>query len=57
MAKNKSHPGFAAVQSKIARKEGVSGKVAGAILAKATRNASPSAKKTNPKLNKVKGKD
>lgn len=48
------HPGFKAVQSKIASKEGVSKKAAGAILAKATRGASPSAKKANPNLKKVK---
>lgn len=29
---------------------------AGAIVANASRNASPAAKKANPKLNKVKGK-
>lgn len=54
MAKSKSHPGFAAVQEKIAKKQGVSKKAAGAILASATRNASAAAKKANPKLKKVK---
>ena len=49
------HPGFKAVQSKIAG-EGYGKKAAGAILANATRNASKSAKAKNPKLNKVKGK-
>lgn len=49
------HPGFKAVQQKIARKEGVSMKQAGAILASATRNASMSAKRANPRLKKVKG--
>ena len=49
------HPGFKAVQSSIAKREGVSGKAAGAILASATRKASASAKKANPRLNKVKG--
>lgn len=49
------HPGFKAVQSKIARKEGVSSKAAGAILASASRKASPAAKKKNPRLAKVKG--
>ncbi len=48
------HPGFKAVQSKI-QSEGYSKKAAGAILAKKTREASPSAKRSNPKLNKVKG--
>jgi hypothetical protein len=46
---------FKAVQSKIAAKEGISKKAAGAILAKSSRNASPAAKKKNPKLKKVKG--
>ena len=49
------HPGFKAVQAKIAAKEGVSSKAAGAILAKKTRNASPAAKKANPALKRVKG--
>lgn len=48
------HPGFKAVQSKIAAKEGVSTKAAGAILAISTRKASAGAKKANPKLRKVK---
>lgn len=51
---SKKHPGFKAVQSKIAKKEGISNKEAGAILSSATRNASGKAKKKNPKLNKVK---
>lgn len=51
----KKHPGFKAVASKIASKEGVSKKAAGAILASATRKASPAAKKANPMLAKVKG--
>ncbi len=46
---------FAAVQAKIASKEGISKKSAGAILAKSSRNASAKAKKKNPKLKKVKG--
>jgi hypothetical protein len=48
------HPGFSAVQSSIAAKEGVSQKAAGAILASSTRKASPAAKKKNPNLKKVK---
>lgn len=56
MATSKKHPGFKAVQSRIAAKQGVSQKAAGAILASATRNASPAAKKANPNLKKVKGK-
>lgn len=54
--KSKAHPGFKAVQAKIAAKEGVSSKRAGAILASAGRNASQAAKNKNPRLNKIKGK-
>lgn len=54
MAKAKSHPGFKAVQNKIASKEGVSKKSAGAILASASRKASSKAKAANPRLRKVK---
>jgi hypothetical protein len=50
-----SHPGFKSVQGSIAKKEGVSKKSAGAILAAATRKASPAAKKANPRLARVKG--
>ena len=49
----KKHPGFKAVQNKIAAKEGVSEKAAGAILAASSRKASPSAKAKNPRLKKV----
>lgn len=52
----KGHPGFKAVQNKIAAKEGVSKDRAGAILASASRGASKSAKAANPNLKKVKGK-
>lgn len=48
------HPGFKSVQASIAKKEGVSKKAAGAMLAKSTRNASAAAKRKNPRLNKVK---
>lgn len=51
----KKHPGFKAVQAKIAKKEGYSKDKAGAILAASTRNASKTAKKKNPRLKKVKG--
>ena len=44
------------VAAKIAKKGGYSKKVAGAILASASRNASAKAKRKNPKLKKVKGK-
>lgn len=53
---NKKHPGFQAVQEKIAKSENLPMKNAGAILANAARNASPAAKKANPRLNRVKGK-
>lgn len=52
--KGKAHPGFAGVQKKIIG-EGYSKKEAGAILANKTRNASPAAKKANPRLKNVKG--
>ena len=52
--KSKKYPGFKAVASKIASKEGVSTKRAAAILAASTRKASPAAKKANPKLKRVK---
>lgn len=49
------HPGFKKVQAEISRKLGVSGARAGAILAKSSREASPAAKKKNPRLKRVKG--
>ena len=52
----KAHPGFKSVQAQIAKREGVSSKAAGAILASASRGASSAAKKANPTLNRVKGK-
>jgi hypothetical protein len=54
MATKKVHPGFEAVQSQIAKKEGVSREAAGAILANASRHASGAAKKANPRLRRVK---
>lgn len=45
---------FKALQAKMAKKQGVSAKVAGAELAASTRRASPAAKKANPNLKKVK---
>ena len=48
------HPGFQNVAAKIAAKEGVSSKAAGAILASSTRKASAKAKKKNPFLKLVK---
>jgi hypothetical protein len=55
MAKARKGMGFKAAQSQIARRQGVSKKRAGAILAAATRRALPAAKKRNPNLKKVKG--
>lgn len=52
MAAKKKHPGFKAVSKKI-QAEGYSKQIANAILAKASRNASPAAKKANPRLKKV----
>ncbi len=45
---------FKSVQKQIERKSGVSKKSAGAILANASRKASPAAKRRNPKLKRVK---
>lgn len=47
------HPGFKSVAASISKKEGVSKKAAGAILAASTRKASPAAKRKNPSLKKV----
>lgn len=49
------HLGFKAVQKQIARREGISMKQAGAILASASRKASPAAKRANKNLRKVRG--
>jgi hypothetical protein len=49
------HMGFKAVAKKIAKKQGVSKKSAGAILAAGARKASPAAVKANPNLKKVSG--
>ena len=49
-----AHPGFKAVQAKIAAKSGVSKAAAGAILASSTRKASAKAKAANPRLKRVK---
>lgn len=48
------HPGFKAVQSKIAAKQGISKQAAGAILASSARKASAKAKAANPRLKRVK---
>lgn len=55
MAAKKTHPGFKAVQAKIAKKQGVSMERAGAILAAGARKAGPKAVKANPNLKKVSG--
>lgn len=49
-----NHPGFKNVAKQISKKEGLSFEKAQAVLASRTRNASPTAKKTNPNLKKVK---
>ena len=51
----KSHPGFKAVQKKIAAKQGIPMERAGAILAAGARKASKKAIKANPNLKKVSG--
>lgn len=53
MAKSSKHPGFKAVAAKIGRESGI--RNPGAVLAAATRRASPAAKRRNPRLKKVKG--
>lgn len=49
------HPGFKAVQKKIAKKQGISTKAAGAILAAGARKASKKAVAANPRLKRVTG--
>lgn len=53
---SKEHPGFAAVAKSIQRKEGVSKKAAGAILASSSRKAGFLAHKLNKNLARVRGK-
>jgi len=50
------HPGFAAVAQHIAQASQMPIGEADAVLASKSRNASPAAKRANPRLNKVKGK-
>lgn len=50
---SKAHPGFKAVEAKIAKRKGV--RDAGAILAAGARNASSAAKRANPRLRNVHG--
>lgn len=47
------HPGFKAVEAKIAQEPGI--RNPGAVLAAASRKASPAAKKRNPRLKRVRG--
>lgn len=54
--KSKKHPGFEAVAEKAAARAGVSPERGRAMIAAATRRASPAAKKANPNLKRVKGK-
>jgi hypothetical protein len=51
----KAHPGFKAVQAKIAKKQGISMERAGAIVAAGARKASKSAIKANPRIKRVSG--
>jgi len=53
---SKAHPGFKAVQRKIAARQGVSMTRAGAMLASATRRSSAKAKRKNSRLRRVRGK-
>lgn len=53
--KSAKHIGFKGAVNKV-EKEGYNKKQAGAIIASASRKASPQAKKANPALKKVKGK-
>lgn len=51
----KAHPGFKAVQKKIAARQGVSMAGADAILAASARKASKKAVAANPRLKRVTG--
>ena len=53
--KSQSHLGFAAVQKRIAAKQGIGMERAGAILAAGARKAGPKAVKANPRLKRVSG--
>jgi len=54
--KGKKVRGFEANARRIAKERGISLERARAILAAATRKASPAAKRRNPRLKRVKGK-
>lgn len=51
------HPGFDALANRIAAKQGISKKRASAELAAGTRKAGAKARKKNPRLNRVRGKN
>ena len=53
--KKAAHPGFKAVQAKIAKKQGISKERAGAIVAAGARKASKKAVAANPRLKRVSG--
>lgn len=53
--KKTAHPGFKAVQASIAKKQGISKKRAGAIVAAGARKASNKAVAANPRLKRVSG--
>lgn len=55
MKLHKKHPGFKAVASEIAARQGVSMSEASAMLAAGTRRASSGAKARNPRLKRVRG--
>lgn len=55
MPSSKAHPGFKAVQKRIAKKQGVGMERAGAILAAGARKAGRKAVKANPRLKRVSG--
>jgi hypothetical protein len=51
--KSSAHPGFKAVEAKVAKEPGI--RNPGAVVAAAARKASPAAKRANPRLRRVKG--
>lgn len=55
MAKARKGMGFKAAAASVAARQGISKKRANAIIAAGARKASPSAKRKNPNLKKVRG--
>jgi hypothetical protein len=53
----KAHPGFDEVARRIAKREGISIKRARAELAAGTRRDSAAAKRRNPRLERVRGRE